>query len=106
MASERVERAEMPPLRVEAEQLLSLLHDDDAAELIRDLDMWSNAPVIVSWLLTRLFEVRRVMQRSIALCGDRHNCVPTPFELPRTGASGVRLVSVANSIAPPALCLA
>lgn len=44
LASEKVERAEMAPLRVEAQQFLALLHDDDAAELIQDLDTWSDAP--------------------------------------------------------------
>nr|WP_295468194.1 hypothetical protein [Mesorhizobium sp.] len=44
LASENVERAEMAPLRAEAQQFLTLLHDDDAAELIRDLDAWNDAP--------------------------------------------------------------
>ncbi|HDZ72486.1 MAG TPA: hypothetical protein ENH55_06840 [Aurantimonas coralicida] len=38
LASSRVETREMGPLRIEAEQFLTLLHDEDAAELIRDLD--------------------------------------------------------------------
>lgn len=44
LASENVERGELAPLRVEAEQFLALLHDDDAAELIRDLDTWKDTP--------------------------------------------------------------
>ncbi|MGX8009700.1 hypothetical protein ACVDG8_012150 [Mesorhizobium sp. ORM8.1] len=58
MASDRVERAEMPPLRVEAEQFLSVLHDDDACELIRDLDMWGNAPEEIYAVLETIIGIR------------------------------------------------
>ncbi|WP_434722785.1 hypothetical protein [Mesorhizobium sp. RIZ17] len=68
MASERVERAEMPPLRVEAEQFLSLLHDNDAAELIRDLDMWSGAPDEVYAVLETIIGIR---SREFAAANDK-----------------------------------
>jgi NAD-dependent DNA ligase len=58
MASERVEQAEQAPLRVEAGQFLSLLHDDDAAELIRDLDMWNDAPDEVFAVLETIVGIR------------------------------------------------
>lgn len=58
MASERVELREMAPLRVEAEQFLALLHDDDAAELIRDLEMWGDAPEEVYAVLETIVGIR------------------------------------------------
>ncbi|MGN6303583.1 MAG: BRCT domain-containing protein [Mesorhizobium sp.] len=58
LASEQVERAEMAPLRVEAEQFLALLHDDDAVELIRDLDMWRDSPEEVYSVLQTIVGMR------------------------------------------------
>lgn len=44
LASSRVETREFGPLRAEAEQFARLLRDEDALELVRDLDTeWSNA---------------------------------------------------------------
>ncbi|MER9606926.1 hypothetical protein [Mesorhizobium sp. M0243] len=68
MASERVERAEMPPLRAESEQFLSLLHDDDAAELIRDLDIWGDAPEEVYAVLETIIGIR---SREFAVANDK-----------------------------------
>jgi NAD-dependent DNA ligase len=58
LASNDVEHAEMAPLKVEAEQFLALLHDEDAAELIRDLDMWSEAPEEVYAVLETIVGMR------------------------------------------------
>lgn len=44
LASKHVETAEFSPLKVEAENFLALLKDDDAKELIEDLAIWQNEP--------------------------------------------------------------
>lgn len=38
LASEKIEDLELPSLRAEAEAFLNLMHDEDAAEILRDLD--------------------------------------------------------------------
>jgi len=58
MASENVVHAEIGPLRAEAGQFLSLLHDDDAAELIQDLDIWANDMKEVYGILENIVEMR------------------------------------------------
>ena len=58
IASENVVRGELMPLRVEAHRFLALLHDDDAAELISDLDLWAEDTGEIYNILETIVEMR------------------------------------------------
>lgn len=58
LASGEVETAEFNPLRVEAEQFLSLLGDPDAKELIEDLNIWENEPDEIYSIVENIIDVR------------------------------------------------
>jgi NAD-dependent DNA ligase len=58
LASEKIETTEFLPLKTEAENFLSLLHDPDAKELIEDLRMWENEPTEIYSIIEDIIEVR------------------------------------------------
>ena len=59
LASSRVEARELRPLRTEAEQFARLLRDEDAFELVRDLDTeWLNASDEISSVVQCIIDYR------------------------------------------------
>ncbi|QFT31918.1 DNA ligase [Labrenzia sp. THAF82] len=58
LASKHVETAEFSPLKVEAENFLALLKDDDAKELIEDLAIWQNEPREIFAIVQDIVDIR------------------------------------------------
>ncbi|MEP3082292.1 MAG: hypothetical protein ABJO75_00760 [Sedimentitalea sp.] len=58
LASKHIETAEFSPLKVEAENFLALLKDDDAKELIEDLAIWQNEPREIFAIIQDIVDIR------------------------------------------------
>ncbi|ERP97786.1 hypothetical protein Q669_21510 [Labrenzia sp. C1B10] len=58
LASKNIENAEFAPLKVEAQNFLALLKDDDAKELIEDLAIWQNEPREIFEIVQDIVDIR------------------------------------------------
>lgn len=58
LASHRIEGREIAPMRIEAEHFLSILDDDDAAELLEDSDIWADQLSEVYAIVECIIDVR------------------------------------------------